>query len=62
MASETVWELGFIAGPATSVFTFCGMALYLRYRIDRKRHAEIAAELAVIHARAEGTSNPETAG
>ena len=60
--NETVWELGFIAGPATSVFTFCGMALYLRYRIDRKRHAEIAAELAVIHARAEATSNPETAG
>ena len=42
---DTVWQLGFIAGPATSVFTFFGMWLYMGYRIDRKRHAEIMAEL-----------------
>ncbi len=41
-----VWQLGFIAGPATSVFTFFGMMMYLGYRIDRKRHAEISVELA----------------
>jgi GPH family glycoside/pentoside/hexuronide:cation symporter len=42
---DIVWQLGFIAGPATSVFTFFGMLLYLGYRIDRKRHAEIVDEL-----------------
>lgn len=42
---DTVWQLGFIAGPATSFFTFFGMWLYMGYRIDRKRHAEIMLEL-----------------
>ena len=42
---DIVWQLGFIAGPATSVFTFCGMLLYLGYKISRARHAEIQAEL-----------------
>ena len=42
---ETVWQLGFIAGPATSIFTMLGLVLYLRYRIDRARHGEIVAEL-----------------
>lgn len=43
--AEIVWQLGFIAGPATSVFTLGGLALYIRYRIDRKRHAEIMQSL-----------------
>ncbi|MDG1233311.1 MAG: MFS transporter [Pseudomonadales bacterium] len=43
--AEIVWQLGFIAGPATSVFTLAGLALYVRYRIDRKRHAEIMQSL-----------------
>ncbi len=51
--AETVWLLGFIAGPATSVFTFGGMLLYLGYRIDRGRHAEIVSALAARH----GTSD-----
>ncbi len=38
---ETVWQLGFIAGPATSIFTLFGLVLYARYRIDRARHQEI---------------------
>jgi GPH family glycoside/pentoside/hexuronide:cation symporter len=38
---DTLWELGFIAGPATSVFIIVGVILYSRYKIDRKRHAEI---------------------
>jgi Na+/melibiose symporter-like transporter len=42
---DTVWNLGFIAGPATSVFTFFGMALYMRYKIDRARHQEITRQL-----------------
>lgn len=44
--AETVWQLGFIAGPATSIFTMVGLLLYLRYRIDRKRHEEIVEEIA----------------
>ena len=43
--AETVWQLGLIAGPLTSIFTMLGLVLYLRYRIDRKRHQEILAEL-----------------
>ena len=43
---DTVWNLGFIAGPATSVFTFFGMVLYMGYRIDRRRHEEIKLRLA----------------
>ena len=43
--AEIVWQLGFIAGPATSVFTLGGLALYVRYRIDRTRHAAIMASL-----------------
>jgi Na+/melibiose symporter-like transporter len=45
--ADTVWNLGFIAGPATSVFTFFGMVLYMRYKIDRTRHQEIIALLEV---------------
>jgi Na+/melibiose symporter-like transporter len=42
---DTVWYLGLIQGPATSVFTLLGLGLYLGYRLDRHRHAEIMAEL-----------------
>lgn len=43
--TDTVWMLGFIQGPATSVFTLLGLGLYLGYRLDRARHAEIVAAL-----------------
>jgi Na+/melibiose symporter-like transporter len=42
---DTVWNLGLLQGPATSIFTLLGLALYLGYKLDRKRHAEIMAEL-----------------
>ena len=42
---DVVWQLGFIAGPATSVFTFTGLLLYMGYRISRQRHREILEEL-----------------
>lgn len=38
---DIVWQLGFIAGPATSVFTIGGVLLFFNYRIDRERHADI---------------------
>ena len=41
VAMETVWQLGVIAGLATSIFTFFGMALLMGYRIDRGRYEEI---------------------
>jgi Na+/melibiose symporter-like transporter len=43
--ADISWYLGFIAGPATSVFTFFGMILYMGYKIDRKRHEQIKEEL-----------------
>jgi len=42
---DIVWTLGFVQGPATSVFTLLGLLLYTGYRLDRRRHAEIIAEL-----------------
>tara|TARA_B110000305_G_C18876718_1_gene375645 strand:- start:11 stop:556 length:546 start_codon:yes stop_codon:yes gene_type:complete len=39
--ADTVWLLGFIAGPATSVFTVLGVLMYLGYQIDERRHQEI---------------------
>jgi Na+/melibiose symporter-like transporter len=43
--ADTVWMLGLIAGPATSIFSFVAFACYFAYRIDRKRHTEILAGL-----------------
>lgn len=42
---STVWQLGLLQGPATSIFSFCGLLLYARYRLNRARHAEILTEL-----------------
>jgi len=44
---DTLWWLGFAEGPATSILSIIGVLLYLRYRIDRKRHAEIRAAIAL---------------
>ncbi|MEE9278924.1 MAG: MFS transporter [Myxococcota bacterium] len=43
--AETVWNLGLIAGPATSIFSLAALGFYLRYRINYRRHGEIVAEL-----------------
>lgn len=43
--ADTVWTLGLIAGPATSIFSLLALLFYLSYRIDRKRHGEITAAL-----------------
>ena len=45
VSEEIVWQLGFIAGPATSVFTILGVLLFFRYKIDRTRHREIIRTL-----------------
>ena len=41
VSGDVVWQLGFIAGPATSIFTILGVLLFFRYKIDRARHREI---------------------
>ncbi|MEM9624134.1 MAG: MFS transporter [Pseudomonadota bacterium] len=43
---DTLWWLGFTEGPATSLLSLAGVLLYLRYDIDKKRHAEIRAAIA----------------
>ena len=42
---DTVWNLGFFAGPATSVFSALGIGLLCLYRIDAARHAAMVREL-----------------
>ena len=42
---DIVWQLGFIAGPATSIFTLVGLVWYMGYKISRQRHQEIQQEL-----------------
>ncbi len=43
--ADTIWWLGFMEGPATSLLSLAGVLFYLRYQIDRKRYAEIRSEL-----------------
>jgi Na+/melibiose symporter-like transporter len=35
--SDVIFNLGLIAGPVTSVFTFCGLLLYLGYQLDQRK-------------------------
>ena len=46
VSEDTLWYLGVLEGPVTSLVSFLGVLFYLRYRIDRKRHAEIRAAIA----------------
>ena len=45
VSPETVWNLGFIAGPATSIFSMLALVFYFRYRISHRRHKEIMIAL-----------------
>jgi len=45
VSADTLWWLGFMEGPATGILSLIGVLFYLRYRIDRARHAEIRAAL-----------------
>jgi GPH family glycoside/pentoside/hexuronide:cation symporter len=42
---DVIFNLGLVQGPLTSIFTLSGLVLYLGYKLDRYRHAEIALEL-----------------
>ncbi len=43
--ADTLWLLGLMEGPVTSIVSICGVMLYLRYRIDRTRYATIRAAI-----------------
>lgn len=43
---DVIVRLGLVYGPLTSIFTFCGLLLYLRYRLDRQRISDVQAQLA----------------
>ena len=47
---EVIFRLGVAQGPATSIFTLLSLFFYFQYRLDRNKHAEIAAALAKRHA------------
>ncbi|MDA0790539.1 MAG: MFS transporter [Proteobacteria bacterium] len=42
---EIIWNLGFFVGPATSIFTLMGVAIFVLYRMDQAKHREIVSEL-----------------
>jgi Na+/melibiose symporter-like transporter len=46
VASEVITRLGIAAGPAPAMLTLLSLFFFIRYRLDRAAHAEIAAELA----------------
>ncbi|MEM7097813.1 MAG: MFS transporter [Pseudomonadota bacterium] len=46
VSADTIWWLGFLEGPATTLISLTGVLFYLRYQIDRDRHAEIRAAIA----------------
>jgi len=45
LSPDMTWNLGFIMGPATSIFSLAAILFYLGYRINHRRHGEIMAEL-----------------
>lgn len=48
---DVIWNLGLFVGPATSVFSAAGIGLFLFYRLDKSRHAEILQALEVRRAK-----------
>ena len=46
LSPDMIWNVGFIAGPGTSIFALAALGFYYFYRIDRTRHEEILTELA----------------
>ena len=42
---DVIWNLGLFVGPATSIFSVAGISLFMFYRLDKARHAEIVRVL-----------------
>jgi GPH family glycoside/pentoside/hexuronide:cation symporter len=51
VSAETVRALGIVYGPGTAVLGIASVFILMGYRLDRKRHMEIVAELAARRAR-----------
>jgi Na+/melibiose symporter-like transporter len=51
---DVIFNLGLVAGPLTSVFTFFGLLLFLGYRLDQRRVSQIKVELDERRAAASG--------
>jgi Na+/melibiose symporter-like transporter len=47
--SEVIFNLGLVDGPIAAIPGAIAVLFYLRYRLTRKRHSEIQAELALRH-------------
>lgn len=45
VAADTVFQLGLVDGPLTSIPALAAIVFYARYRIDKRRHTEIQAAL-----------------
>ena len=45
VASETIFKLGFVAGPGLIVFYLCSLVFITRMRLSRERYAEISSAL-----------------
>jgi Na+/melibiose symporter-like transporter len=56
---DVIFRLGVAQGPATSIFTLLSMFFYFQYKLDRRQHALIAAQLAT--RREAATASPKPA-
>ena len=45
VAPETLWSMGLLQGPASGVLVLIGVSMYMRYQLDRERHAVIVQQL-----------------
>ena len=45
VAADVLWYMGLITGPLASLFVTIGVLMYMGYRLDRARHAEILQQL-----------------
>lgn len=54
---DVIFNLGLIAGPVTSIFTFASLVLYIGYKLDYGRVMEIQAELEVRREQATASDN-----
>jgi Na+/melibiose symporter-like transporter len=57
--SDVIFNLGLVDGPIAAIPGAIAVFFYLRYRLTRKRHSEIQAELEQRHEREDGVQSDE---
>jgi GPH family glycoside/pentoside/hexuronide:cation symporter len=45
VSPDILWNMGLLQGPASLVFVLIGLAMYMGYKLDRGRHADIIRKL-----------------